>query len=102
MLADWKPSLRMESHCLLLVDMRKHRFLSCARSALVMKPAPLGCMDVSIMMITRNERCTHQTLLHRFFDLLNFDFGEAANLEQVLAVLCMDSLEHDNQSLPID
>lgn len=42
MLADWKPSLRMESHCLLLVEMRKHRFLSCARSALVMKPAPLG------------------------------------------------------------
>ena len=59
-------------------------------------------MDVSIIMITRNERCTYQTLLDRFFDFLDLDFGEAANLEQVLAVLCVDSLEHDNQSLPIE
>lgn len=102
MLHDWKPSLRMESHCLLLVEMRKHRFLSCARSALVMKPAPLGYIDVSIRMTTGDDRYAYQTLLDSFFDFLDLDFGEATNLEQVLAVLRVYSLKHDSQSSPVE
>lgn len=102
MLHDWKPSLRMESHCLLLVEMRKHRFLSCARSALVMKPAPLGWMDVSLRKRARIDRFAYQTLLDSFFDLLDLHFGEAANLEQVLAVLCVYSLKNDGQLWPIE
>jgi hypothetical protein len=47
--------------------------------------------------ITRSDRCSYQTLLDSFFDLLDLDFGEAADLEQVLAVLCVYRLKHDNQ-----
>lgn len=50
----------------------------------------------------RSDRCAYQTLLDSFFDLLDLDFGEAANLEQVLAVLCVNSLEDDGQSLSIE
>lgn len=67
-----------------------------------MKPAPLGWMDVSLKMGTKSDRCAYQTLLHSFFDLLDLDFGEAANLEQVLAVLCMYSLKSDGQPSPIE
>lgn len=62
----------------------------------------MGKMNVSIMMITRDDQCTYQTLLGSFFDFLNLDFGEAANLEQVLAVLCVYSLKHESQLLPIE
>ena len=49
----------MESHCLLLVEMRKHRFLSCARSALVMKPAPLGYIDASVLELQQEMIHAH-------------------------------------------
>jgi hypothetical protein len=54
-------------------------------------------MEVSLRMRTRSERYAYQTFLDGFFHLLDLDFGEAANLEQVLAVLCVYSLEHANQ-----
>jgi len=44
----------------------------------------------------------YQTFLDSFFDFLDLDFGEAANLEQVLAVLCMYRLQHDGQSPVIE
>jgi hypothetical protein len=59
-------------------------------------------MDVSITMTIRSDRCTYQTLLDSLLDFLDLDFGEAANLEQVLAVLCVYSLKHNNQSLRIE
>lgn len=92
MLHDWKPSFKIESHCLLPVEMRKHRFLICARSALVMKPAPLGWINVSLSLMVRGDRSAYQTLFDGFFDFLDLDLGEATNLEQVLAVLRVDSL----------
>jgi hypothetical protein len=102
MLHDWKPSLRMESHCLLPVEMRKHRFLICARSALVMKPAPLGCIYISRSMMIRSDWSTYQTLLDGFFDFLDLDFREAANLEKVLAMLSVYSLMCKDQTSPIE
>lgn len=92
MLQDWKPSLRMESHCLLPVEIRKQRFLIWARSALVMKPAPLGCSMSASSLMAEDGCLSHQTLLDSFFDFLNLDLREAANLEKVLAVLCVNSL----------
>lgn len=53
-------------------------------------------------MITMSDRCTYQTLLDSLLDFLDLDFGEAANLEQVLAVLCVYSLKHKSQTLPIE
>lgn len=92
MLHDWKPSLRIESHCLLPVEMRKHRFLIWARSALVIKLAPFGWSYISIDVILGSEDTSYQTLLDGFFDFLDLDLREAADLEEMLAVLCMNSL----------
>lgn len=92
MLQDWKPSFRIESHCLLPVEIRKQRFLICARSALVMNPAPLGCSMLACSPMAEDECLSHQTLLDSFLDLLNLDLRETADLEKVLAVLCMNSL----------
>jgi hypothetical protein len=72
--------------------MRKHRFRIWARSALVMKPAPLGWSRLACGPIAGSGRLAYQTLLDSFLDFLDLDFGEAANLEQVLAVLRMNSL----------
>lgn len=57
-----------------------------------MKPAPLGWFGLACERIAGNGRSAYQTLLDGFFDFLDLDFGEAANLEQVLAVLRVDSL----------
>lgn len=54
-------------------------------------------MDVSLKMRRRSGKCAYQTLFDSFLDFLDLDFGEAANLEQVLAVLCVNSLEDDGQ-----
>ena len=59
-------------------------------------------MDVSLETATRSDQCAYQTLLDSFFDFLDLDFGEAADLEQVLAVLGVYSLKRDSQSSPID
>lgn len=102
MLHDWKPSLRIESHCLLPVEMRKHRFLIWARSALVMKLAPLGWTYVSVCATSEHQSVvvSYQTLLDGFLDLLDLDFGEATDLEEMFAMLCVDSLWFDGQSSP--
>jgi hypothetical protein len=46
----------------------------------------------------RSDQYPYQTLLDGFLDFLDLYFGEAANLEQVLAVLCVYSLMRDGQS----
>ena len=43
MLPDWKPPSKIESHCLLPVEMRKQRLRTCRSSAPVRKPPALGC-----------------------------------------------------------
>ena len=50
----------------------------------------------------KSDRCTYQTLLDSLLDFLDLDLREAANLEQVLAVLCVYSLKHNSQSSPIE
>lgn len=55
MLADWNPSLRIESHCLLPVEIRKQRFLTTARSAEVMKPPPFGWKIIRMCTFRRSR-----------------------------------------------
>lgn len=57
-----------------------------------MNPAPLGWCVSAVSRIARAECHPHQTLLDSFLDFLDLDFGKATDLEEVLAVLCMNSL----------
>jgi len=62
-----------------------------------MKPAPFGLEALrQFLPFERHDQgCPHQTLLDSLFDLLDFDFREAADLEKMLAVLGVDCLLTD-------
>ena len=49
-------------------------------------------LDCISFVPLKGSQCTYQTLLDSLFDLFDLDFGEAADLEKMLAVLSVDGL----------
>jgi len=49
-------------------------------------------LDCVSFVPLKGSQCTYQTLLDSLFDLFDLDFGEAADLEKMLAVLSVDGL----------
>jgi hypothetical protein len=52
-------------------------------------------LDCVSFVPLKDSQCTYQTLLDSLFDLFDLDLGEAADLEEMLAVLSVNGLVVD-------
>ena len=83
---------RIESNCLLPVEILMTLFRWRLSSIAVMKPEPDGCR-ISLDPIIYIMGCAYQTFIDSLLDFLNLDFTEALDFQQGLPSRSVDGLD---------